>query len=61
MTYQSVSQFVSKGLLNVSEWFFTGSGKQLQCLLDMSNTVTTQCRNMLKQRQELWGHVSDSE
>ena len=38
-----------------------GSGKQLQCLLDMGNTVTTQCRNMLKQRQQLWGHVSDTE
>ncbi|CAF1472781.1 unnamed protein product [Adineta ricciae] len=34
-----------------------GSGKQLQCLLDMGNTVTTQCRNMLKQRQQLWGNI----
>ncbi|UJR21808.1 hypothetical protein I4U23_024886 [Adineta vaga] len=36
-----------------------GSGKQLQCLLNMGNTVTTQCQNMLKQRQQLWGHISN--
>ncbi|CAF1086846.1 unnamed protein product [Adineta steineri] len=36
-----------------------GSGKQLQCLLNMGKSVTTQCQNMLKQRQELWGEISN--
>lgn len=35
-----------------------GSGKQLQCLLNIRNSVTPQCDKMLKQRQELWNLVS---
>lgn len=35
-----------------------GSGKQLQCLLSMRKSVTPQCANMLKKRQELWNSVS---
>ena len=37
-----------------------GSGKQLQCLLNMKSTVTPQCQKMLRQRQELWNSVSCS-
>lgn len=36
-----------------------GSGKQLQCLLNMKSTVTPQCQKMLRQRQELWDLVSN--
>ena len=42
----------------MNKYLYLGSGKQLQCLLNMGKSVTTQCQNMLKQRQELWGQVS---
>ncbi|CAF4384070.1 unnamed protein product [Rotaria sp. Silwood2] len=35
-----------------------GSGKQLQCLLSMGKSVTSQCQNILLKRQELWKSVS---
>ncbi|CAF1437679.1 unnamed protein product, partial [Adineta steineri] len=35
-----------------------GSGKQLQCLLNMRDFISNQCQNMLKQRQELWEEVN---
>ena len=36
-----------------------GSGKQLQCLINMGKAVTSQCQTMLSKRQELWKSVSD--
>lgn len=35
-----------------------GSGKQLQCLLSMGKSVTSQCQSILLKRQELWKSVS---
>ncbi|CAF1545752.1 unnamed protein product, partial [Rotaria sordida] len=37
-----------------------GSGKQLQCLLSMGKSVTSQCQTILQKRQELWESVSFS-
>jgi Golgi apparatus protein 1 len=37
-----------------------GSGKQLQCLLNMQKSVTPQCQKMLQDREELWNSVIDS-
>ncbi|CAF3848511.1 unnamed protein product [Rotaria sp. Silwood1] len=36
-----------------------GSGKQLQCLLGMGKSVTSQCQSVLQKRQELWQSVSN--
>lgn len=36
-----------------------GSGKQLQCLLSMGKSVTSQCQSILTKRQELWNSVSN--
>ncbi|CAF4998792.1 unnamed protein product, partial [Rotaria magnacalcarata] len=35
-----------------------GSGKQLQCLLSMGKSVTSECQNILEKRRELWQSVS---
>ncbi len=35
-----------------------GSGKQLQCLLNMQKSVTPECQKMLHDREELWSSVS---
>ncbi|CAF3401610.1 unnamed protein product [Rotaria socialis] len=34
-----------------------GSGKQLQCLLSMGKSVTSQCQSVLEKRRELWKSV----
>ncbi|CAF1219022.1 unnamed protein product [Rotaria magnacalcarata] len=34
-----------------------GSGKQLQCLLSMGKSVTSECQNILEKRRELWQSV----
>jgi len=36
-----------------------GSGKQLQCLINMGKSVTSQCQAMLSKRQELWKSISN--
>ncbi|CAF0840594.1 unnamed protein product [Rotaria sordida] len=36
-----------------------GSGKQLQCLLSMGKSVTSQCQTILQKRQELWEFISN--
>ncbi|CAF3536870.1 unnamed protein product [Rotaria socialis] len=35
-----------------------GSGKQLNCLIQMSKSVTPYCKSMLLKRQELWDSIS---
>lgn len=35
-----------------------GSGKQLQCLINMQKSVTQQCQKVLNQRKDLWKTIS---
>jgi Golgi apparatus protein 1 len=51
----------NKILLNTffcSIFLYLGSGKQLQCLLKISKSVTKSCRDELSKRKELWRDVS---
>jgi Golgi apparatus protein 1 len=51
----------NKILLNkffCSIFVYLGSGKQLQCLLKISKSMTKSCKDALSKRQELWSGVS---